>query len=280
MTRYGMVVDTTRCNGCYNCFLACKDEYCGNDYPPFSAAQPEKGQFWMRVIERERGKYPQAIKVVYIPTPCMHCDEAPCIKAATNGEIYRQEEGIVIIDPIKSKGKKDLIASCPYRVIYWNEATQIPQKCTFCAHLINNGWKEPRCVEACPTGALIFGDIDDSKSEVARLIAAGKTEILHPEYEMQDKVSFIGLPKRFIAGSVIFGDTDECAKNVTVTIKSENLKKVIKTNNFGDFELDGLPAETKHFVQIESSGYRTANYDVITKTDIYLGDIILKKRPS
>ncbi|HJX02963.1 MAG TPA: 4Fe-4S dicluster domain-containing protein, partial [Dehalococcoidia bacterium] len=220
MPRYGMVIDITKCNGCYNCFLVCRDEYCGNDFPPFSLSQPGMGHFWMRIMEREIGKYPQAVKVAYTPLPCMHCDDASCIKAATNGEIYRTAEGIVIIDPEKARGQKQLMASCPYRVIYWNEAKDIPQKCTFCAHLLQAGWKVPRCVEACPTAALVFGDLDDPQGEVAKLLAGGNAETLHPEYGMGEKVAYIGLPKRFITGSVIFGDTDECAENVNILLVS------------------------------------------------------------
>jgi Fe-S-cluster-containing dehydrogenase component len=272
-----MVIDITRCNGCYNCFLACRDEYCGNDYPPYSAAQPDREQFWMRIFEKERGKYPQAIKVAYIPTPCMHCDNPTCVKASRNGEIYQRDDGIVIIDPEKAKGNKDLVSSCPYRVIYWNEATQLPQKCTLCAHLLDAGWKEPRCVEACPTGALIFGDLDNPDSEVAKLVASGKTEVIHPEYGLQEKVSYIGLPKRFIAGSVIFGDADECAKDVSVTVTGDGVRETTRTNVFGDFEVDGLAADTGYAIKLESSGYDAVELTAITKSDVYLGDIILDK---
>ena len=274
MARYGMVIDINKCNGCYNCFLACRDEYCGNDYPPYSLAQPYTGHFWMRIIEKERGKYPK-VKVAYTPLPCLHCDDALCIKAAHNGEIYRRPDGIVIIDPEKAKGQKQLLSSCPYRVIYWNEEKNIPQKCTFCAHLLDAGWKEPRCVEACPTGALAFGDLDDPNSEVSKLVASGKVEILHPEYDMKDKVSYIGLPKRFIAGTVVFGDKDECAENVSVTLTSQGEKKVIKTDNYGDFELEGLPADKEYSVKIEYPGYAPQEFSVQTKVDVYLGEIIL-----
>ncbi len=173
-----------------------------------------------------------------MPLPCMHCEDALCIRAAYKGEIYCRPDGIVIIDPEKSVGQKHLVSSCPYRVIYWNEEKNIPQKCTFCAHLLDAGWKEPRCVEACPTGALIFGDLNNPKSEVSKLVASGKVEILHPEYNMKEKVSYIGLPKRFIAGTVVFGDKDECAENVSVTLTIQGEKKVIKTDNYGDFELE------------------------------------------
>jgi len=53
--RYGMIIDVTKCDGYYNCFLACPDEYCGNDYSGYSASQPITGHFWMQVVEKERG---------------------------------------------------------------------------------------------------------------------------------------------------------------------------------------------------------------------------------
>ena len=61
------------------------------------------------------------MKVAFTAVPCMHCDDASCVKAAREGEIYKRPDGIVIIDPEKSKGRQDLVSSCPYRVIYWNE---------------------------------------------------------------------------------------------------------------------------------------------------------------
>ena len=276
MTRYGIIMDGTKCNGCYNCFLACKDEYCGNDFPPYSVAQPMTGQFWMNIIEKERGKYPK-VKVAYTSVPCMHCDNATCIKVAQNGAIYRRPDGIVIIDPQKSVGQKELVSSCPYRVIYWNEEKKVPQKCTMCAHLIDQGWKEPRCVEACPTGALVFGDLDDPKSEISIIMAEGKTEALHPEYNLKEKVRYIGLPKRFIAGSVVFGDTDECGEGATVSIEGEGEKKTLAANNYGDFEFEGLPSDKQYIVRISHTGYKSQKYEVKTNIDVYMGDIMLTK---
>jgi Fe-S-cluster-containing dehydrogenase component len=276
MARYGMIMDVTKCNGCYNCFLACKDEYCGNDFPPYSASQPMTGQFWMRIIEKERGKYPK-VKVAYTSVPCMHCDNPTCVKIAQNGAIYKRPDGIVIIDPIKAAGQKELLSSCPYRVIYWNEEKKIPQKCTMCAHLLDQGWKEPRCVEACPTGALIFGDLDDAKSEISKVMAEGKTEALNPEYNLKEKVRYIGLPKRFIAGAVVFGDTDECGEGATVTIESEGEKKTLKADNYGDFEFEGLPSDKAYVVKIEATGYKSQKFEVKTNIDVYMGDIILAK---
>ena len=279
MTRYGMVIDISKCNGCFNCFLACRDEYCGNDFPPYSAAQPETGQSWMQVIEKERGKYPK-VKVAYTPVPCMQCDDASCIKAATGGAVYKRPDGIVIIDPKKSEGQKAVVSACPYRVIFWNEAKQIPQKCTFCAHLLDQGWKVPRCVEVCPTGALTFGNLDDAKSDVSRAMKSGKVEILHPEYGLKEKVTYIGLPKRFIAGSVVFGNTDECGEGARVTLQGKGEKRVTKADNYGDFEFDGLTSDKPYRVKVECTGYKPFETEVNTKVDVYLGDIILKKTPS
>jgi Fe-S-cluster-containing dehydrogenase component len=230
----------------------------------------------MRIKEKERGKYPK-VKVAYTAMPCMHCEEASCVKGAKEDAIYKRTDGIVIIDPKKSVGQKGFVSACPYRVIYWNEEKQIPQKCTFCAHLLDKGWKEPRCVEACPTGALTFGDLNDANSEVAKRMASGKVEVLHPEYGLKEKVSYIGLPKRFIAGAVVFGDTDECGEGAKVTLEGKGEKRVVKADNYGDFEFEGLSADKTYVVKVEQAGYKTHKIEVKTKVDVYLGDIVLAK---
>ena len=276
MPRYGMVIDINKCSGCYNCFLACKDEHCGHDYPGYSAAQPMTGQYWMQLFERERGSYPK-VKVAYTPLTCMQCKDALCIKRAENGAVYRRPDGIVVIDPVKAKGQKQIVNACPYRVIYWNEEKQLPQKCTFCAHLLDKGWKEPRCVELCPAGSLTFGDLDDPKSEVAKLVAAGNTEALHPEFGLKENVVYLNLPKKFIAGTVAYADTDEVAGGATVTLTQEGVKKTIKTNGFGDFEFEGLLDNSDYAVKIEAPKYKTKELQVKTQRDMYLGVIMLEK---
>ncbi len=276
MAKYGLLVDMNRCTGCYACFLACRDEYCGNDYPPYSSAQPYAGQFWMRIVERERGSFPK-VKVSYFRIPCMHCDNALCVQRAPDSAVYKREDGIVIIDPIKAKGHKEIIATCPYNVIYWNEASQLPQKCTFCAHLLDQGEAEPRCVEVCPTDALIFGDMADPNSEVSRRLAKEKAEPLHPEYAMEERVLYLGLPRRFIAGSVVFGDTDKCAEDVNVTVIGNGEKRTTKTNNYGDFEFEGLKEYAEYTVRIEHQGYAPQELTTRTMVDVYLGDIMLSR---
>jgi Fe-S-cluster-containing dehydrogenase component len=276
MTRYGMVIDLVKCVGCYNCFLACRDEFAGNDYAPYSAPQPMEGGNWIKVIEKERGQYPK-VKVNYVPVTCMHCANPGCMKAAENGAVYRSKEGIVIIDPVKAKGQKQIVSGCPYRVVEWNEALQIPQKCNFCAHLLAQGEKVPRCVESCPSGALVFGDLDDPKSHVAKLIASGKTEALHPEFGLKEQVRYISLPRKFIAGTVIFGDTDECAVGLKVILTGNGANVESITDDFGDFEFEGLADNTEYTLKIEADGYKPKTVKAKTSNDLSLPEIVLKK---
>jgi Fe-S-cluster-containing dehydrogenase component len=278
MAKWGMVVDITKCNACYGCFIACKDEYWDNDYPPYSAAQPRHGQFWMDVVKKERGTCPW-VKVAYIPIPCMHCDNAPCVKAAKSRAVYKRADGIVIIDPKKAVGQRQIVDACPYHVIFWNEEKQLPQKCTFCVHRLEEG-KIPKCVQVCPSQALIFGDLENPKSDVCKILAAGKTERLNPEQRTRARVYYVGLPKLFVAGSVVFGDADECAEGVSVTLTKQPGGKSAKTstNNFGDFEFDGLGAG-KYSAKLECKGYKAKTVNVDLNTDKYLGVVKLARRP-
>ena len=275
MSKYAILIDVKKCNGCYNCFLACRDEYYGNDYPGYSAAQPLNGQFWMQIKEIERGVYPKP-KLSYIPVPCMHCEAAPCIDAAKDGAVYRRDDGIVMIDPEKAKGQREIANSCPYRVIYWNEDTQLPQKCTMCAHRLDEGEKMPRCVESCPTGALVFGDLDDPHSGISTLSASSKTESLHPEFNSGSLVQYIGIPKRFVAGEVVYSDNrGDCAPGVTVRLSGQGQDRETVTDIFGDFEFEGLEKNGTYTVAVAADGYEQREIEFTTHRDVDLGEIEL-----
>jgi len=275
MAKYGMVIDLTKCVGCYNCFLTCRDEFAGNDYASFSAPQPMSGMNWIRLIEKERGQYPK-VKVAYTPLTCMQCANPGCMKAAKDGAVYRKD-GIVMIDPVKAKGQKQLVDACPYRVIEWNEDLELPQKCNLCAHMLAKGEKEPRCVENCPVNALVFGDLDDPNSEISKLVASGKTEVMHPEYGLGEQVHYIGLPRKFVAGTVVLGDIDEVAQEAAVTLTGNGETRSARTNGFGDFEFEGLADNQDYTVKVEVPGYQPQTRTARTLKDIYLGEIVLTK---
>jgi len=273
------VMDVSMCNGCYNCQIACKDEHVGNDWPPYSLSEPDIGQFWLKVVEKERGTTPK-LKLSYIPQLCEHCDDAPCMKAATNGAIYRRPDGMVIIDPVKSAGQKNLVAACPYGAIFWNETLNIPQKCTACAHILDNpsiagGIQTPRCVNACPTKALQFGDATDPA--IQALLAQSTT--LHPEYGTKPRVHYLNLPEPFIAGGVYDPVADECLQGVAVTATDLTTGKVYSTttDNYGDFWLNGLQGKHAYDLSLSSTGYTSKKMVVFLEDAKNVGDIALIK---
>jgi len=282
MARYGIAVDITKCTGCHNCFIACKDEHAGNDYLPYTAAQPREGQDWIRLQEVEQGTGSK-VKVDYIPILCQHCGDAPCIKNSPEGTIYRRDDGIVLIDVEKAKGHKEIVRTCPYRAIFWNEESQLPQKCTLCAHMIDNGEMTTRCVESCPNDALVFGDLDDKNSKISKLLAekADLVEDFKPELECDPSVKYIDLPKYFIAGEVLLTDKpNECLKGAKVTLKSADDSKVVAettTDFFGDFEFKRLEREKEYVVVAEYDGYKKAEITVRMNASKNLGVIMLEK---
>ncbi len=275
----GIIVDVTKCIGCYNCQIACKDEHVGNDWTPYAKPQPE-GHFWMKVTELERGTVPR-VKVDWIPKMCMHCDDAPCIPACPQRAISKRRDGIVIIDPQKCKGSKKCIDACPYGVIYFNDELDIAQKCTMCAHLLDRDWKEPRCVTACPADALRFGEREELKNLIARAEALSPEDKAKPVPKVG--VYYIGIPRKFIAGEVYSPTEDKCLDGAEVTLvdATTGAKFTTKTNNYGDFWLEGLNIGT-YSLTIEKEGYYPKEIKSIsTEKDVNLGDIkIYKKRYS
>ncbi len=227
----------------------------------------------MRLDIVERGAIPK-LKVANIPTLCQHCDNPPCLAAATGGAVYKRSDGLVIIDPEKSKGQKQIVGSCPYAVIYWNDVLNIPQKCDGCAHLLDKGRTEPRCVKACPTAALSFGDIEDLNPTIQQNGAVQ----LHPEFGAKPIVYYIGLPKTFIAGSLIEQSTGECMAGAQVSATDTASGKAVaatKSDNFGDFWLDGLDAKKSYTVTITKPGGASKTVSVQLDKDTDLGDITL-----
>ncbi len=267
------VVDVARCNGCYNCQIACKDEHVGNDWTPIAKPQPDTGQFWLKQNEYIRGTVPK-VKMHYIPVMCQHCQDAPCMKACpVEGAIYQRADGLYIIDPVKCTGCKNCVDACPYHAIYFNEDLNIAQKCTGCAHLLDRGWKEPRCADACPTEALKLME----ESEAKELIQ--QAEILHPEYNVKARAYYLHIPKKFVAGTVYDPIEKEVIKGARITLTDTGSKKDYScaTDGFGDFWFEGLGVG-KYSLKIEAQGFTAKTVKSInTEKDVNLGDIPLSK---
>lgn len=279
MKKWHMIIDIEKCEDCNNCFMACKDEHVDNNFPPYSSAQPLHGHRWMNIMRKERGAG-SLMDVAYRPTPCMHCDNPACMNTINDGSIYKRDDGIVLIDPIKSKGKKDILKSCPYGVIWWNEKYEIPQKCTFCAHLLDDGWKKPRCVQACPTGALNALFIDDAEMQL--LIKSELLEPLNPEIKTKPRVYYKNLhrfSKCFIAGSVSCRSNglEECIIDAKVTLmKDGKAISMQQTDCFGDFKFDRLEENSGLYkIDIAFQNFKMTTVEVNLKESINIGDVFL-----
>ncbi len=264
------VIDVSKCSGCYQCQFACKDEHCSNDWTPYAKPQPETGQFWGKLNEYVRGQVPK-VKMSYVFVPCQHCDNAPCIDICpVEGGIYKRDDGLVIIDPKKCNGCQLCIDACPYGCVFYNASLNIAQKCTGCAHLLDRGWpiQQPRCVNNCHREAIKFGEED----ELSDLIA--KAEVLHPEYGTKPRVYYIGLPKRFIAGTVYDPDADEVVIGASCTLTGEGSELTTTTDEFGDFWFEDLKVGT-FSLKIEKDSKSKTITSISTEKDVSLGDMPL-----
>ena len=254
MEKWNLIVDVEKCENCNNCFLADKDEYCGNSFPGYTEEQPRHGHKWIDIKKRERGSG-SLIDVAFLPTMCNSCKDAPCIKAAKNGEIYRRDDGIVMIDPVKAKGEKRLVKSCPYGHIWWNDELEVPQKWFFDAHLLDDGWKAPRCVQSCGTGALSSVKITDEAMQAKA--KALKLETLKPEQDPKQETNprvwyknLYRFSKEHVAGSVVAlaDDVLDCVDSAEVSLfKDDQLVAKLRTDFFGDFKFDGLDADSGEY---------------------------------
>jgi Fe-S-cluster-containing dehydrogenase component len=264
------IIDLSVCNGCYCCQIACKDEHVANDWSPYAKPQPDTGQFWVKVDETVRGTVPK-VKVSYIPKMCLHCDDAECIKVCRYEAISRREDGLVIIDPAKCAGCKLCADYCPHGMIYFNEGLNLAQKCTGCAHLLDDGWDVPRCVDNCPTGALKFGDESVFAEEIAKAEYAGNN--------CKGRVYYLNRPKKFIAGTVYDPIEKEVVIGASCTLKDKDSGQEYKeeTDNFGDFWFKELPVVPASYDLSIVKGAASVNINAIDATlDVNLGDIPMK----
>jgi dimethyl sulfoxide reductase iron-sulfur subunit len=214
---WAMVIDQERCIGCWTCAVGCKEinnEPLGFWWNRILTAAP--GELSGRVdaltnpasdnIDVPAGTFPQ-VEMAYLPVACQHCDDAPCVKVCPVDATYQRDDGTILIDYERCIGCRYCVAACPYgvRVFNWGDAKRNPdftvgygrdyrsdgrlvftperptgvvEKCTMCVERIDVG-EQPFCVDICPTGARVFGDLNDRTSEVSHLVReGGATQLL------------------------------------------------------------------------------------------------------
>jgi Fe-S-cluster-containing dehydrogenase component len=173
MARYGMIIDLNRCVRCRTCYVACKREHNILAHPRDEEHPYE--YYRLRYVEWEQGKFP-GVRRAFVPVHCMHCEDPICLKFCPVDAITRRNDGIVIIDKERCNGCGACAAVCPYGALYIDPDGKA-DGCDFCADRLTAGLA-PTCVEMCPAGARIFGDLDNPQSEVFGLINSGEAKPL------------------------------------------------------------------------------------------------------
>ncbi len=196
--RWGMLVDLNKCApDCNACVTACDKE---NGLP--AEKTPTSSQ-WIRKVELKdmRGQ------VRSVPMLCQHCAEPPCVDVCPTGASFKRADGIVLVDRHTCIGCRYCMMACPYKARSFvhepvtGQRPEVPrgkgcvESCTLCVHRIDRGGI-PACVEACAAaghGALLFGDLNDPGSEIAKRVASYRTSAVRADLRLDPGVRYAGL---------------------------------------------------------------------------------------
>jgi molybdopterin-containing oxidoreductase family iron-sulfur binding subunit len=197
--RWGILIDTNQCSaGCNDCATACNTEN------HLSGGLRETDSQWIRKIEL---KDLRSGKTHSLPMMCQHCEHPPCVDVCPTGASFRRADGIVLVDRHICIGCRYCMMACPYKArsfVHEDVTGQHPdvprgkgcvESCTLCVHRIDRDQK-PACVEACAAAgrnAIIFGDLNDPQSEIAKRIATYATTQVRADMALNTAVRYQGI---------------------------------------------------------------------------------------
>ena len=198
---YGMGIQVDKCIGCGRCVEACKAE---NDV----LREPFYFRTWVeRYVIHTDGKVEvdspggglegflphesegDILRSFFVPKLCNQCDKPPCVQVCPVGATFKTEDGVVLVDSDYCIGCRYCIQACPYGARYLDPRTQTADKCTFCYHRITKGLM-PACVEVCPTGARVFGELEAQASPLRRMMRMSELQVLKPSLNTEPKVFY------------------------------------------------------------------------------------------
>ena len=178
-----ILYDSTLCIGCRLCEAACAEKW-GLPYDDAIAAEEKLSERKLTTIVTRGGRF--------IRRMCMHCAEPTCASVCPVGAFTKTAEGPVLYDESKCIGCRYCIQACPYGARFLHPETRTAEKCTFCYHRITQG-KVPACVEVCPTGARIFGEVGARSSTLDRFTRFNEIQVLKPHLNTEPKVYYAHL---------------------------------------------------------------------------------------
>ncbi|MEW6376969.1 MAG: 4Fe-4S dicluster domain-containing protein [Thermodesulfobacteriota bacterium] len=207
---WGFVCNIDRCIGCGRCVVACKRENKVPWGPKYYRTWVERyvismgGEIFADSPNGGRDGFKsdylnlkyrnlKVMKSFFVPKLCNQCDNPPCVKVCPTGASYKTKDGVILVNKKICIGCKYCIVACPYEARFMLPEGVI-DKCTYCYHRITKGFL-PACVEVCPVGTRIFGDLRDLESQVQKIFREEKVSILKPSLGTHPKVYYMGLEK-------------------------------------------------------------------------------------